>query len=266
MMQRRRLAIINILAMSEVLHKFPSTPHLAWLGQRSVRDDKVLTPSEAGVFLSGPVVVEEKVDGANLGISIDAAGRLRFQNRGNWLEGKLTGQWECLRGWTAKHELRLRQVLPENHVLFGEWCYIAHSIRYEYLPDLFLIFDVYDTTVGRFWSTSRRNALAEAVRLSLVPKLARGVFKQERLHTFLNGRSDLSGGPREGLYLRREDDDWVLNRAKLVRSDFTQAISEHWSRQGTVLNKVRRASSVGVAKAMAKERTSIKVNYSLEKT
>jgi hypothetical protein len=224
--------------MSEVLHKFPSTPHLAWLGQGSVRDDKVLTRSEAEVFLSRPVVVEEKADGANLGISFGPTERLRLQNRGHWLEDKLTGQWERLRGWVAEHEARLREVLPEKHILFGEWCYATHSIHYERLPDWFLVFDVYDPSACRFWSTNRRDALAATARLSLVPELASGMLKQPELHALLNVRSELSGGFREGLYLRREDDNWVLDRAKLVRPEFTQAISEHWSRQGLVANKL----------------------------
>jgi hypothetical protein len=110
------------MAMSDVLHKFPSTPHLLWLGKNPVRDDKVMTREEAVEFLSHPIVVEEKVDGANLGISVGTDGGLRFQNRGNWLAGKLTGQWERLRGWAARHETEIREVLPSSHVLFGEWC------------------------------------------------------------------------------------------------------------------------------------------------
>ena len=54
-------------------YRFPHTPHLAWLGSAPPRDDKVLTPQEAKSFLSADVLVEEKVDGANLGFSVDAA-------------------------------------------------------------------------------------------------------------------------------------------------------------------------------------------------
>jgi len=225
--------------MSEVLHKFPSTPHLVWQGEADVRDDKVLTPAQVEVFLSGPVLVEEKVDGANLGLSFDATGRLRRQNRGNWLEGKLSGQWERLRGWTAEHEARLRDVLPQDHILFGEWCYATHSVRYDRLPDWFLVFDVYDRKQRRFWSASRRDALAAAARFAVVPRVASGIFVRSDLLAMLDGPSALGDGPCEGLYLRREEGDWLLDRAKIVRPDFTQAISEHWSRKSLVLNAIR---------------------------
>lgn len=225
--------------MSDILHKFPSTPHLAWLGGSGVRDDKVLTPSEVAAFLSGPVIVEEKVDGANLGISLDRAGQMHFQNRGNWLDGKLTGQWERLRGWAAEHEARIVDVLPKDQILFGEWCYAMHSIRYDRLPDWFLVFDVFNRKDRRFWSAARRDALAAAARLATVPKVSSGVFTQTELLAMLDGPSALGGGPREGLYLRREEGKWLLDRAKIVRPDFTQAISKHWSRKSLVLNAIR---------------------------
>jgi len=222
--------------MSEDLRKFPSTPHLAWLGRESVRDDKVLSPVEAKLFLAAPVVIEEKVDGANLGISFTTSGSVRFQNRGHWLRGQLSGQWERLRGWAAAHGLALREVLPADHVLFGEWCYAKHSIPYDCLPDWFLAFDVYDCHAGRFWSSARRNALAGAAGIATVPEIARGVFPLSDLQTMLDERSAVGHVPREGLYLRYEDADWLLARAKLVRAAFTQAISEHWTRRGMIRN------------------------------
>ena len=62
--------------------RFPHTPHLAWLGEGVPRDDKVLSPPEVAVLLGADVVVEEKLDGANLGISLSPEGEVRAQNRG----------------------------------------------------------------------------------------------------------------------------------------------------------------------------------------
>lgn len=65
------------------MHKFPRTPHLANLGSSSVRDDKVFTDRERANFLEHEVTLEEKIDGANLGISFDEEGNVVLQNRGN---------------------------------------------------------------------------------------------------------------------------------------------------------------------------------------
>lgn len=230
------------IPMPETFHKFPSTPHLAWLGAQPVRDDKLLTPDEAREFLDADIVVEEKVDGANLGVSFDSSGRLRFQNRGQWIEGKLTGQWESLRGWAAEHEAALREHLPPGHILFGEWCRARHSISYGHLPDWFIAFDLLDVSAARFWSTRRRNDLLTSAGLAEAPELARGAFTLAGLRKMLEGASAYGESNREGLCLRREDDDWLLDRAKLVSPAFTQAIGGHWSRGEVARNRVTAAS------------------------
>ena len=225
--------------MAEVLHKFPSTQHLVWLGPTRVREDKVMTAAEVEAFLDGPVVVEEKVDGANLGISFDAAGRTCFQSRGQWLTGKLSGQWEALRGWAAQHEGALGEFLPAGHVLFGEWCYAQHAIPYDRLPDWFLAFDVFDGTKGRFWSVERRDELLSLIGLATVPLVAAGCFIVPEILKLLNGQSAYSDSLREGVYLRRERGAWLELRAKLVRAEFAQAIGEHWSNKRLVTNAIQ---------------------------
>ena len=59
--------------------RFPRTPHLTWLGDGVPRGDKLLSPQEAEELLSHVVVVEEKVDGANIGISLSAGNELRVR-------------------------------------------------------------------------------------------------------------------------------------------------------------------------------------------
>ena len=56
--------------------RFPHTPHIAWLATGAPRDDKVLSPDEAHELLAGEVVLEEKLDGANLGFSVSPDGVL----------------------------------------------------------------------------------------------------------------------------------------------------------------------------------------------
>lgn len=225
------------------LRKFPKTPHLFWLSTQPARDDKVMSAGEALAFLAqGEIVAEEKVDGANLGISLDDDGALRVQNRGNFLGGRLSGQWEGLRGWLAPHSEGLREYLPIGAVLFGEWCYARHSIGYSRLPDWFLGFDVLDAHNGRFWSTGRRDALLRAAGLPRVRQVARRAFTKEELTALLALPSAYGDGSIEGLYLRREDGDWLLDRAKLVRPEFVQAIGEHWSRGPLHTNRLQPAA------------------------
>ena len=104
--------------------RFPHTPHLAWLGRGEPRDDKVLSEAEAAELLSAEVVLEEKVDGANLGFSLSADGELRVQNRGQYLAEPHSGQFARLPQWLAIHSSGIGDALLEHAdnglMLFGE--------------------------------------------------------------------------------------------------------------------------------------------------
>lgn len=214
--------------MPEDFFKFPHTPHLAWLSSHSPRQDKVLSPADAREFLSAEVLVEEKVDGANLGISVSPSGELRAQNRGSYLGPRAHPQFQPLWPWLEARREQLVQALGSRLILFGEWCFAVHSVHYDALPDWFLAFDVYDRHASRFWSSQRRDALVEALGLAHVPVIARGRFSLESIQKLL-GPSRLAPVPMEGLYVRRDQGDFLDARAKLVRAEFVQAIEEHWS-------------------------------------
>lgn len=222
--------------MNGPLYKFPSTPHLAWLGTAPLRNDKVLAPGEVAEFLSGPVIIEEKIDGANLGLSFGGDGSIRFQHRGDWLRGALSGPWSRLREWAAAHELALREHLSGHAVLFGEWCLARHSVPYRRLPDWFLAFDVLDTHSNHFWTVARRKRLAHACALISVPEVARGVFRLDQLVDMLRAPSAFGDSDREGLYIRREVNGRLVGRAKLVRPEFCQTITRHWARAAMIRN------------------------------
>lgn len=216
--------------------RFPHTPHLAWLGKGSPRDDKVLAPAEVAELLSHSLVVEEKVDGANLGFSVSEDGELLAQNRGSYLSKESAHpQFKPLWPWLARHQEALVDALWPDLMLFGEWCHAVHSIRYDRLPDWFLAFDVYDRRSGGFWDSARRDALVGNMGLSSVPRLGRGLFDVPALISKL-GRSALTDGPMEGLVVRQEADSRTLARAKLVNAAFTQAIDAHWSKGALVKN------------------------------
>jgi hypothetical protein len=209
--------------------KFPSTPHLALLGDIEVRDDKVMSEPERNDFLGSVIIVEEKVDGANLGISFDAEGNIRAQNRGSYLHLPGPGQWKSLGEWLDKRIDLFFEKLSDRYILFGEWCYAQHSVVYSRLPDWFLGFDVYDRHFDRFLSCGKRDAFFRMISVSQVPRIAQGRFTLSDLKMFLS-RSRISDYPAEGLYVRLDQSDWLEQRAKLVRPAFIQSVERHWSR------------------------------------
>ena len=218
--------------------KFPSTPHLGTLAGLNIRGDKVLSKSERDEFLLHELVIEEKVDGANLGISFDSEGNIRAQNRGAYLHLPGAGQWKILADWLASRTDAMFEHLSDHFILFGEWCYAQHSVFYDRLPDWFLGFDVYDKEFARFLSSDRRDALLKKMRIVQVPVVARGHFAYPEIQKLLS-KSKLSDQLEEGIYLRFDQGDWLAQRAKLVRPAFIQSVEQHWSRSAIKPNRLR---------------------------
>lgn len=209
--------------------RFPHTPHLAWLGVGEPRDDKVLSRVEAKAILAGRVRVEEKLDGANLGLSIDVSGEIRIQNRGQYLQRPHCGQFARLDEWLASRADSIFDALTPSMLVFGEWCAARHSLDYQRLPDWWLVFDIYDRAVGRFWSADRRDLWAADHGLDTVATLKQGRFTQHELVGMVDVlQSRYRDGPLEGVVVRSDDALWNHARAKLVRADFVQSMERHW--------------------------------------
>ena len=71
--------------MMRSIHKYPRTRHLE--GSRLQPGDHDMEAAPLDVLRGRHIVVEEKVDGANAGISLDDDGRLALQCRGHFLVG-----------------------------------------------------------------------------------------------------------------------------------------------------------------------------------
>ena len=146
------------------LFRFPHTPHLFWLGNGKPRSDKIMSEADVNAFLNSEILLEEKVDGANIGISVGPGGEIHVQNRGQYLQRPFSGQFAGLNAWLDSRQDAIIDKLGEGHIMFGEWCEARHTVDYDRLSDWFLAFDLYEIATGRFYSSRRRNRLAKRAR------------------------------------------------------------------------------------------------------
>ena len=152
------------------MRKYPRTHHLESSRRQPGDEDLDSVPFRA--LIGRHLVVEEKVDGANAGLSFGAGGRLLLQSRGHFLTGgPRERHFALFKAWAARHRERFRAALGTRYVLYGEWLYAKHTVFYDALPHYFLEFDVLDTTDGSFLSTGRRRALLADLPLVSVPVL-----------------------------------------------------------------------------------------------
>lgn len=232
--------------------KFPTTPHILDLtkGRILKESDRLLDPADAAIFFDGStnVIVEEKIDGANLGISLSENWEPLFQNRSHYVSSAFATQWKALDTWWEEHSWAICQLLePEVEVLFGEWLWARHTVSYTRLPAYFVAFDIYNKRKGRFVSARERDRRLHGLDIPVVPRLADRVFRDRgELEALLTTQSSFGDDTLEGIYLRvdeREAQDgglWMQRRGKIVRADFVQAIEDdgHWIHKNVERNKL----------------------------
>jgi len=229
--------------MGSTPNKFPRTPHIFDLGS-TTRDDLHLDSELVKKMLSNKVTIEEKVDGANLGISLDEYNLFVCQNRGKYVNSSTQNQFRYLDAFLENHRADLYEILSSDDkpILFGEWVYAKHGIYYDKLPSYFIAFDIYSQTEGKFYSREKFYSVLEETAIQKVSKIFTGTIQsKERLVELLNTtRSYYYDGPIEGLYIRLDEGDYLLHRSKLVSPQFQQEIIDdgHWSRRILVKNKV----------------------------
>jgi hypothetical protein len=227
--------------------KYPRTPHL--FGSRGTDDDRHLGQHESAALIADPsLIVEEKLDGTNVGIHFTTAGRMVLQCRGHEITEGMHPQFDLFKQWTMGKCPVLEAMLADRFILFGEWLYARHSLHYRRLPHFFFEFDVYDKQDREFVDLETRLELIVGTGIYTVPVVHRGVLDQDRLRSLI-GQSQfdsifsdpITGHDdrlMEGLYLRTEAAGHVTRRAKVVRPEFVEKVkrSEHWQHQAVVPN------------------------------
>ncbi|KAF9573069.1 hypothetical protein EC968_009029 [Mortierella alpina] len=147
------------------------------------------------------------------------------------------------------------------YVLYGEWLYAKHSVKYTGLRSWFVPFDLLDVKTGTFVSRAIfQNAIAQTRLVPnpviQIPEDVQGDVEKTLRWTLekLHGRSALmraakvgesteendDGASRdrvEGLYFRIDQGDRLLMRSKVVRPDFI-AGDERWGTREQVANEL----------------------------
>ena len=171
------------------------------------------------------LIVEEKIDGTNVGIHFSSDGKMVLQCRGHLITEGMHPQYDLFKQWTVVKRSVLEERLEDRYILFGEWMYARHSVHYRQLPHYFFEFDIYDKENEAFLSLDLRMALLKDTNIHTVPVVHRGAVTQEELteligpsqfgSRFENPVTKRTDDLMEGLYLRTEADGAVTGRAKL---------------------------------------------------
>lgn len=252
------------------IYKYPRTRHIE--GSRLQAGDEDLKSVKFEFIKDEYIVVEEKVDGANSGISFDEDGNLLLQSRGHFLNGGYgEKQFSLFKMWANSNKHELENILGSRYVMYGEWLYAKHTVFYDELTHYFMEFDIFDKLENKFLSTKRRKEILKGHDfITSVLVLYEGKLKNLKELTSFLGKSNFksenceevlkklceelnlsyeiakkqtdASNLMEGIYIKVENEEEVIDRFKYVRSSFLNTILDsetHWLNRPIIPNKLK---------------------------
>lgn len=257
--------------------KYPRTQHIFGSRLQDGDEDLEAVPFEA--LLGQYLVVEEKLDGANSGISFDNDGNLMLQSRGHYLDlsniCRRERHFNLLKTWANRHLDQLFDILENRYIMYGEWMYCKHTVFYDQLSHYFHEFDIYDKQTKIFLSTEERRKKIGKAPIISVPVIWEGEAKSLKhlknligvsLYKSVNWKNKLievaemrnidsdlvvsqtsTSDLAEGIYIKSETKEKTIGRYKYVRPDFLQSIQEsetHWIDRPIVPNQLSESSDI----------------------
>jgi len=184
----------------------------------------VLSDSDKKRLLTGKVTIEEKIDGANVGIigSKDETEMFRLQKRGSLVEFSEHEQFKRFKAWTMERYNDLIKI-RKPMIIYGEWMWATHHIFYDSLPDWFICFDIWDGKqyVGR----EQKEEICKELNLEIIPLIYHGYIDSvTEIEDMLRGKSEYSSNhDREGIVIKNQRKQM---RCKLVVPEFVKEIDE----------------------------------------
>jgi hypothetical protein len=216
-------------------------PHMSYVSFSPTSDQKDVRRSgfiDLKNLLNKPLIFTTKMDGSNLQITRE---KVAARN-----------------GISADHSSfdyikqiypMIQSKVPENLIIYGEWCFAKHSIHYQNLDNYFHLFAVYNQEVQIWESFQQVQFWAEELGFVTVPIVQRDLIfddKPELEATIkLLGESVIKKG-HEGIVIRNansfDSKYFSQNVAKYVRKNHVQT-DIHWKKGPIVKNILKNSKN-----------------------
>ena len=229
-----------------MLPDFPRTrylPHKAFtIDTASIANDK----DADIVFSTDQITIEEKVDGANTGMIL-FEGNPIIRNRNHllnkaFIQRKTAAkmQFASIHNWFYSNVDKFEAVneaLGFEASIYGEWMFAVHGIEYMTLPDLWIPYDIYDWQGDKYLPSIISRKVLQEAGFNVPALVHEGKIKSyEQLEAFCNEKSAWSDDKREGIYIKVNNKDKLIERFKMVREGFVQGAK--WSDTKIIKNRL----------------------------
>lgn len=202
-------------------YKYPRTYHLP-SSPGCTSDDKKL-PDDS-IFQDKHVVVPEKMDGENITMYTHTIHQRSMDSHcSEDYNSRVKSLWASVR-----HDI------PPDMRICGEAMPVVHSIKYDNLPDHFLVFSIWCGDVCLSWQETI--LWCDLLGLTPVPMVYEGVYDKDAIQASWEALEHES----EGYVVRLSESfaDFDESVAKWVRKDHVQT-DKHWKSKKKEFNTVR---------------------------
>jgi len=216
---------IRIKNLRTIAPDYPRIPHLDKSISTMTHDDIV---TETGIQFPLECWVQEKVDGANLGVSWTSAPVLRNRNnilKKGYIEKETPAKLQFRPSWNWIHEhgKSVRWLMQECQspiTIYGEWMLAEHSLRYDKLPDWFLAYDIYIVEEKRFMSPDLFDKLMSQTDIRYIRPQKITFSSISDIVEYSERQSDFRSGLSEGIVMKVSDGRWITDSFKVVNKHF----------------------------------------------
>ena len=219
-----------------LLPEFPRTAHLPFRPNMEP-DDLIASAAEIEVLKEKLFIVEEKIDGASVGMRL-SDGEALIRNREHILrkgyqkDTAAKNQFKSIWNWFYENKKCFEKIGPYS--VYGEWCWARHGVHYDRLPAYFIAYDLYDPGSETFVDPVHARPALEQAGFTVPTLYFLGVWREpslEGLTAAAEGPSAWSSlDPREGAYLKVYDDQkltpQITHRFKVVSPTYKRG--KYW--------------------------------------
>ena len=216
------------------LPEYPKTPHLPFKPNMA-QGDVAVDMTAARIIFEQPVVIEEKIDGASVGICAENGNPI-IRNRDHILKKGFMRkkkdttakmQFRSIWNYYYEHRKGFEEIFEAGpYSVYGEWMLAQHGLFYDKLPDWFIPYDIFNYEAQEFVSPVISRPLLEAAGFTCPMQHFQGLNSDgdyAQLEAWANAQTPWATEQKaEGLYVKVHNGQYVTKRYKMVREGFVQ--------------------------------------------
>lgn len=215
----------RISSLYDIAPTYPRILHLDKNISNMASDDIVL---EDKIQFPLSCWVQEKIDGANMGLSWKSGPIIR--NRNNILkkgyikkETPAKLQFRSSWNWIHSHNKDIQDLsksLMTIVTIFGEWMYAKHSLYYDKLPDVFIAYDIFLPEYDHWLSPDVFKSEISKTNISYINPEFKKFDKLSDIVSMSEMKSKYRDGICEGIVLKISEGDKLNKSFKVVNKHF----------------------------------------------